>query len=67
MEVKKERLLYIDNIRLLVIVFVVVQHLAVTYSGMGSWYYKEGAALDLASTIGFNFYQSMIQSFCMGL
>ncbi len=67
MEVKKERLLYIDNIRLLVIVLVVVQHLAVTYSGMGSWYYKEGAALDLASYIGFGFYESLMQSYLMGL
>ena len=67
MEVKKERLLYIDNIRLIVIVLVVVQHLAVTYSGMGSWYYKEGAALDLASYIGFNFYETLMQSFFMGL
>ena len=32
----KERLLYIDNLRLLMIVFVVIMHLAVTYSGFGS-------------------------------
>lgn len=67
MEVKRERLLYIDNIRLLIIALVVVQHLAVTYSGIGSWYYKESAALDLASRIGFNFFESLIQSFSMGL
>ena len=32
----KERLLYIDNLRLLVIVLVVSIHLAVTVSGLGS-------------------------------
>ncbi len=42
METSEERLLYIDNLRVLMIVFVIVQHLAVTYSGFGSWYYKEG-------------------------
>jgi peptidoglycan/LPS O-acetylase OafA/YrhL len=34
----RERLLYIDNLRLLVIVLVVTIHLAVTVSGFGSWY-----------------------------
>jgi peptidoglycan/LPS O-acetylase OafA/YrhL len=39
-ENEKGRLLYVDNLRLLIIVFVVMHHLAVTYSGFGSWYYK---------------------------
>ena len=41
-----ERLLYIDNLRLMVIAFVVMHHLAVTYSGFGSWYYVEGTHQD---------------------
>jgi len=67
MEGRKERLLYIDYIRLLVIVLVVAQHVAVTYTGMGSWYYKEGAPLDVLTMIGFSFYESATQGYFMGL
>jgi glucans biosynthesis protein C len=67
MELKKERILYIDNLRLLVIAFVVMQHLAVTYSGMGMWYYNEGVPLGIIPTISFGFYQSLTQGYFMGL
>ncbi len=67
MEERKNRLIYIDYIRLLVIVLVVMQHLAVTYTGMGGWYYKEGAPLDLLTQGTFGFYQSLTQGFFMGL
>jgi glucans biosynthesis protein C len=63
----KERLLYIDNLRLMVIVFVVTVHLAVTISGFGSWYYVEGTHLDTLSTIWFAFYQSFTQGYFLGL
>lgn len=62
-----ERLLYIDNLRLMVITFVVMQHLAVTYSGFGSWYYVEGIPLDTLSTIWFAFYESFQQAYFLGL
>lgn len=62
----KKRLLYIDNLRLLMIAFVVVQHLAVTYSGMGSWYYMDGRPLGLLSTALFGVYQSFTQAYFMG-
>ncbi len=38
------RLYFVDNIRSFVIVQVVVLHAAVTYSGLGMWYYQEAAA-----------------------
>ncbi len=63
----RERLLYIDNLRLMVISFVVMHHLAVTYSGFGSWYYIEGAPLDVLSTIWFAFYLSFQQGYFLGL
>jgi glucan biosynthesis protein C len=63
----RERLLYIDNLRLMVISFVVMQHLAVTFSGFGSWYYVEGTQLDVLSTIWFAFYESFQQGYFMGL
>ncbi len=67
MEKVKERLFYIDNLRLLMIVFVVMHHLAVTYSGFGSWYYNEVKNLDTLSTIWFAFYLSFQQGYFMGL
>lgn len=67
MEQVKERLFYIDNLRLMVIVFVVMHHLAVTYSGFGSFYYIESRPLDLLSTIWFAFYLSFQQGYFMGL
>jgi glucan biosynthesis protein C len=66
-EGKRARMLYIDNIRLLMIAFVVIQHLAVTYSGYGSWYYKEGKPLGFGSSVIFGFYQSLTQGYFMGL
>lgn len=63
----ENRLLFIDNVRLLVIIMVVMQHLAVTYSGFGSWYYVEPAELGIVQTIIFGFYQAFSQGFFMGL
>lgn len=60
-------MLYIDNIRWLMIVFVVMIHAAVTYSGLGSWYYKEPSNLDIASFAIFGIYQSFTQAYSMGL
>jgi fucose 4-O-acetylase-like acetyltransferase len=64
---KKERLLYIDNIRLLMIIFVIIMHLAVTYSGLGSWYFNEGRPVDTISIIIMGFYQSFTQAYFMGV
>lgn len=63
----KEKLLYVDNLRLLMIVFVVMQHLAVTYSGFGRFYYIEESHLGILSTIWFAFYQSFQQAYFMGM
>ena len=63
----RERLLYIDNLRLMVIIFVVMHHLAVMYSGFGSWYYVEAPHLDTLSTIWFAFYLSFQQGYFLGL
>ena len=67
MNEKKDRLMYIDNIRVFVIVLVILMHLAVTYSGFGSWYYNEGAEIGVAEMILFGFFQSFLQAFFMGL
>lgn len=61
------RLLFVDNLRWLMITLVVSMHAAVTFSGLGSWYYVEAAPLDPASMTVFAFYQSHLQAFFMGL
>lgn len=40
---KRSRFLFIDNLRVLLISLVVVQHLSVTYGAIGFWYYRDPA------------------------
>jgi surface polysaccharide O-acyltransferase-like enzyme len=64
--VGKPRLAWIDNLRWLVIVMVVLIHVCATYSGIGSWYYHEEAQLDAPSLAVFFAYESFSQAFFMG-
>lgn len=48
---KGRRFLYIDNLRIVLISLVVVQHLAVTYGAAGSWYYTDPATDTLTGTV----------------
>ena len=43
---KGKRLLFVDNLRILLICGVVIQHLSVTYGATGSWMYRDPAAND---------------------
>jgi glucan biosynthesis protein C len=65
-KVAGKRLLFIDNLRWLMIVFVVIMHLNVTYSGFGSWYYVEKRPLDAFSFTLFGMYGSYTQAYFMG-
>jgi glucan biosynthesis protein C len=56
-----------DHFRWGVIVLVVTLHAAVTYSGIGGWYYHEPAELDAASRVVFLAYELHLQAFFMGL
>src|SRR5512135_1174282 len=60
------RMAFVDNIRWTVIAMVVLVHAAVTYSGLGSWYYKEPASLDIVSQLVFFVYEMFSQAFFMG-
>lgn len=60
------RLLYIDNLRWVMIMLVVSMHAAVTYSHLGSWYYMEDAPVSLSERAIFATYQTFLQSFFMG-
>jgi hypothetical protein len=44
-----------------------MQHLAVTYSGIGSWYYYANTHLDTISTVSFAFYLTFQQGYFMGV
>lgn len=66
-KVQGSRLAYIDNLRALMIIFVVVLHTAVTYSGFGSWYYVENKSVDFISTLFFGLFQSFTQAYFMSL
>jgi glucan biosynthesis protein C len=62
----KQRQLYIDNLRWVMIMLVVSMHAAVTYSHLGSWYYMEDRPVSAAETGLFATYQATLQSFFMG-
>jgi surface polysaccharide O-acyltransferase-like enzyme len=67
-ELPNSRLAYLDNFRSLIIFLVVAMHSAVTYSGIGDWYYKEGSEenLSVIELIAFAFFQSNLQAWSMG-
>jgi glucans biosynthesis protein C len=62
----KARLLYIDNLRWVMIMLVVSMHAACAYSHMGSWYYIEDRPVSMTETAVFATYQATLQSFFMG-
>jgi glucan biosynthesis protein C len=44
---KKTRLFFVDNLRILLIILLVLHHLAITYGHSGMWYYLEGWPDDI--------------------
>jgi glucan biosynthesis protein C len=62
------RLLFIDNIRWVLMVLVVLVHVAVTYANIGDfWYYHEERELDVATGFTLAALCSFVQAFSMGL
>jgi surface polysaccharide O-acyltransferase-like enzyme len=66
---KNIRFAYLDNLRSFVIILVIAQHAAVTYSDIGGWYYKEGLQenLNIFELIVFAILQSFTQAWFMGI
>ncbi|MDY0356576.1 MAG: acyltransferase family protein [Sedimentisphaerales bacterium] len=62
----KSRLLFVDNLRTLVIVLVILVHLSITYGGEGGWYYNEGPKGTISSIL-LTWFNAACQSFFMGL
>lgn len=62
------RLLYVDNIRILLISLVIVTHAAITYGAYGSWIYVEvSASGESIFSLVLTLLTSLLQSFFMGL
>ena len=61
------RIAWLDNLRIMVIILVVVLHTGVTYSDIGGWYYVEKAELDKGSLLFFAFFQTYTQAFFMSM
>lgn len=60
------RLLFVDNIRVLLTILVLLHHLMITYAGTGSWYYTEGRQDDVVDAVG-GWFCSVNQAYFMGL
>lgn len=60
------RLLWIDNIRLLMIALVVLVHANCTYSGFGMWYYKDSSGMGFVQSILMGVFGSYTQAYFMG-
>ena len=66
MTTSKPRSLYIDNLRIFLIILVILLHSTITYVGIGGWYYIEHQAEGLVM-IPFVMFLFTLQSFFMGL
>ena len=60
------RLLFIDNIRVLLTILVILHHLMITYTGAGNWDYVEGREDVVANALG-GWFCSVNQAYFMGL
>lgn len=60
------RLAYLDNLRILMTVLVVLHHFAIGYGAAGGWYYYEEGPLNMVSAILMTVFVIINQSFFMG-
>ncbi|NVM36298.1 MAG: acyltransferase family protein [Candidatus Lokiarchaeota archaeon] len=58
------RLFYLDKLRILLTILVILQHVTIAYGGSGGWAIKEGAS-DPISPIIFTLFNAINQSFFM--
>jgi len=63
----KPRLAYIDNLKALLIIFVVLVHASCTYSGEGSWYYMEHGDMGRSAFYLLLTSQAITQAYSMSL
>ena len=63
----KTHLLYIDNLRTTLIAFVILLHMAITYSAEGDWYYHEPGNMSIVVTVITVFIAAIGSGFVLGL
>jgi len=63
----RPRLLYIDNLRILLTILVILLHLAIGYGAQGDWYYNEEGEVGMASALIMTTFVVINQAFFMGL
>jgi glucan biosynthesis protein C len=63
---KAGRLFFVDNIRVLLTILVILHHLMIIYAGTGDWIYNEGREDVVASALG-GWFCATNQSYFMGL
>jgi glucan biosynthesis protein C len=63
---KRPRLLYIDNLRILLTVLVIMHHFAIGYGGPGNFYYTEDGPMSDISVILMTLLLAINQAFFMG-
>ena len=62
----KPRLLYIDNLRILLTILVIMHHFAIGYGAPGDWIYNEDGPMSEISSILMTLFLVINQSFFMG-
>jgi len=62
---KRARLYFVDNLRILLIIVLVLHHLAITYGHSGGWYYLEGRPDDITVLVA-TLFSGVSQAFYLG-
>lgn len=65
MSTKRERLYYLDNIKVFLTILVILHHTSITYGGAGGWYYYEKTD-SIPATILLTIFCAVNQSYFMG-
>ena len=61
----KPRMLYVDNLRSVLISMVVLLHLAITYGANGDWWYNEKVPESTLSGVALTLYTTIAQAFTL--
>ena len=63
----RPHMIYIDNLRTMLITFVILLHIGITYGAGGSWYYKEGGETGIVMFVIMIFVAAIGSAFALGL
>jgi surface polysaccharide O-acyltransferase-like enzyme len=59
------KLLYVNNLRTLLIALIIMLHIAITYGADGRWYYSEPTN-DIVTIVALTIFTTTVQSFALG-